>query len=578
MSRFVPSPQAEHVLRTGRIIDHDETPAQMVERVTRVLARQETAFSGQRAGARFAESFGAALDNKDIIMSTPIMTNAGRYAERPLTACTVPTTDFDPVSSARLREEVMSLHEQGMGTGFNLDETDDPVATLRFLNEVAVESADSGREDRPVGNMAVLSVRHPKVYEFVSAKVDAPSSGTDWKFNISINVDDAFMEAVGEQWSVTLWDGRQVDARHLFDRICAVAAVCADPGLVFLDRMNTRNPLPGMGPYTTTAPCAEVGLIAGETCQFGYLNIGTFVSSDVSGRPLVDFHRLEHTSQLMARALDNCLEISHARLAGTPAQRVLAQKRKIGIGLCGLADALSIVGLPYDSESARTLMEDVLSFVNFTSKEASIRLAEHRGPFGAMKTMVIGNRHRETPGHIERLYGNLESGTVSPDEWCRLSRHVASTGMLRHVSTIALPPTGRSALIIDASTGIEPHFDTFSASDEVLASLSRIIRLTYGESIHTDPAGQSQLVRDILTSASDIGTGGHIGMAAALQRYTDEAISKTINVPAGSTASDVREVYCAGYKAGMSGVTVYVDGTHTVQPKKLRQLIRQGDI
>jgi ribonucleoside-diphosphate reductase alpha chain len=542
----------------------------MVNRVTQTLARQETTFAGVQAGTRFAESFRTALDNKDIIMSTPVMTNAGRYADRPLTACTVPTTDFDPASSARLREEVISLHEQGMGTGFNLDETDDPVASLRFLNEVAVESADSGREDRPVGNMAVLSVRHPMIYEFVNAKVDAPTSGTDWKFNISVNIDDAFMEAVGEDWNVTLWGGRPVDARHLFDEICAAAASCADPGHVFLDRMNSRNPLPGMGTYTTTAPCAEVGLIAGETCQFGYINIGKFVSSDMAGCPLVDFPRLERTTQLMVRALDNCLEISQARLADTPAQYVLAQKRKIGVGLCGLADALSIVGLPYDSDAARTLMEDVLSFINFTSKEASIRLAEQRGAFGAMKIIVIGNRHRESPGHIERLYGRLESNTVSADEWCRLSRYVASTGMLRHVSTIALPPTGRSALIIDASTGIEPHFDTFSASDEVLTSLLRIVRLKYGESIHADPARHSQPVREILASASDIDVSGHIGMAAALQCYTDEAISKTINLPAGSTAGDVRKVYCAGYQAQMSGVTVYVDGTHTVQPKKLR--------
>ncbi|MET8874153.1 ribonucleotide reductase N-terminal alpha domain-containing protein [Nocardia sp. NPDC004604] len=574
MSHFVPSTRAEHVLRTGRIIAADETPAAMVQRVTKALACQEVEFSGQKSGAQFAEAFGTALCSKEIVMSTPVMTNAGRYINRPLAACTVPTVDFDPVSSRRLREEIIKLHEQGMGTGFNLDETDDPVATLQFLNQVAFESANNGREDRPVGNMAVLSVRHPKIYEFINAKVDASSDGADWKFNTSVNIDGAFMEAVEAGHGIELDDERQVDPRHLFDEICSAATICADPGLVFLDRMNARNPIPAMGAYTTTAPCAEVGLIAGETCQFGYINVRKFVATDTAGRVIIDFTRLAQTTRLMTRALDNSIQISQKNLDGTRAQHVSRQKRKIGVGLCGIADAFSATGLPYDSDTARTLMEDMLSFVNFASKEASVRLAEERGPFGAMRTTVIGNCHRETPGHIERLYGHLTSGTVTADEWCKLSRHIAVTGMLRNVSTIALPPTGRSALIIDASTGIEPHFDTFAANEEVLAALERVVRANYGESIYSDSATHSQPVREILASASDISPAGHIGMASALQRYTDEAVSKTINLPLGSTADDVRAVYCAGYGANMSGVTVYVDGTRKAQPRKLRQLTR----
>ncbi|RDI53995.1 ribonucleoside-diphosphate reductase class II [Nocardia mexicana] len=550
----------------------------MVKRVTRVLARQEVDFSGHSAGVQFAEAFETALAGRKIVMSTPVMTNAGRYHDRPLTACTMPTIDFDPVSSHRLKDEIVRLHEQGMGTGFNLDATSDPVATLRFLNSVAVESANNGQEDRPVGNMAVLSVRHPKVYEFITAKADASSDETDWKFNISVDLDRGFMEAMERGGSIELWDGRQADARHLFETLCGAAAACADPGIVFLDRMNARNPLPGLGAYTTTAPCAEVGLIAGETCQFGYLNLRQFVSTDAAGRPAIRSARLAQTTQLLTRALDNSLQISQQKLSGPRARHVSGQKRKIGIGICGLADALSVVGLPYDSEAARTLMADALSLINFASKEESVRLAEQRGPFGAMCTTVIGNRHREAPGHIERLYGHLDSGTVSAGEWRRLSRHIAATGMLRNVSTIALPPTGRSALVIDASTGIEPHFDTFSANDDVLAALEAVVHDKHQESIYDDPSTHSPAVREVLASASDICPAGHIGMAAALQRYTDEAISKTINLPAGSTADEVRDVYCAGYKAGMSGVTVYVDGSRKLQPKKLSQLATQGEV
>ncbi|WP_084530412.1 hypothetical protein [Nocardia miyunensis] len=525
-SRFAPSPLALKVMNTGRIIGADEAPAAMVERVTDALYREELTYSTITESEEFAEAFGQALDNKEIIMSTPVMTNIGRYADRPLTACTMPAFDFSTLRLKQLRQNIIALHEQGMGTGFNLNETDDPVSALDFLNKVAIDSANSGREDRPVGNMAILGVRHPQIYNFVNAKVE---SAAEWKFNISVDIDRAFMTAVEAGSVVHLDNGQTIKARVLFDQICRAALLCADPGIVFLDRMNARNPVPGLGAYQTTAPCAEVGLIPGETCQFGYINVGEFVYTSDTGRVAVNLPWLEHTTKILTRALDNCLEISGKNFAKTHSGHVLAQKRKIGIGLCGVADALDFVGLAYDSDAARSLMEDILSFINITSKEESIRLAEQRGPFGAMLTTIAGNRHRENPGHIQRMYGHLESSTVSGHDWCELSRYVADTGMLRNVSTIALPPTGRSALIIDASTGIEPHFK----------------------------------------DATRISVSGHIGMASALQRYTDEAISKTINLPSCSTVDDVRTVYLAGYEAGLSGVTVYVNGTNPAQPKEL---------
>ncbi|MFF0490031.1 ribonucleotide reductase N-terminal alpha domain-containing protein [Nocardia sp. NPDC004068] len=569
MSQFISSSRAENVLRKGRIIGADETPDAMVWRVADALAQEESALTDQRAGAQFAEEFAAALADRAIVMSTPVMTNAGRYPDRPLTACAMPTTNVDPTNSRELEAEIIRLHEQGMGTGFNLDAADDPVATLCFLNRVAMASASNGREDRPVGNMAILSVRHPRIREFITAKVDASSDDNEWKFNISVDLDREFMRALERGRAIELRNGHHVDARELFDTLCAAAAACADPGIVFLDRMNARNPLPGMGTYATTAPCAEVGLISGETCQFGYLNVRKFVTTDSVGRAVVATAKLTAATRLLTRALDNSLQISLTNLTDPRAQHVSSQKRKIGIGLCGVADALSVAGLPYDSAAARILMCDVLSLVNFTSKEESIRLAEQRGPFGAMRTTLLGNRHRETPGHIERLYGQLQSDTVPAADWRALSVRVAETGMLRHVSTIALPPTGRSALIIDASTGIEPHFDTFAATEEVLAALASFVQEKYRESIYADASSRSQPVREILASASDIGPAGHIAMVAALQQYTDEAISKTVNLPLSATADDVRRVYCASYEANLSGIAVYVDGSRATQPKRL---------
>lgn len=564
-SSFQPSARGEQILREGRIIDDNETPADMVTRMVAVVGQQEFLFTDDSEHtAAFMEEFGTALDSRDVVMSTPVMTNAGRHTEKPLTACTVPTVNLSPESRARLRTEVISLHEQGMGTGFNLDETESPLETLHFLNQVAIESANSGREERPVGNMAVLSVYHPQIDSFIDAKVDTTQ---EWKFNISVHLDEAFMAAFEADETITLSDGSVRSARELFEKICASATVCADPGILFLDRMNHRNPIPALGEYKTTAPCAEVGLIEGETCQFGYINIGNFVAVDETGRPALDLVRLETTTRMMTRVLDDCLEAGHRNLDGEVIQRVALLKRKIGIGLCGVADAISLAGLPYDSPEARSLMEDALSFINFISKKTSVQLAEERGSFGAMSNL-IGNGHRDKPGHIEKLYGSLTTNTVTADQWRELADEIRLTGNLRHITTIALPPTGRSAPVIDASTGVEPHFDIMQANDTVLGTLGTLVQAHYGADM-LDPTTHTPDVVRLLASAPSISPMGHVAMAASLLRFSDESVSKTINLPAGSTSDDVQRAYLDGYRSGMSGVTIYVDGSYQRQPKQV---------
>jgi len=563
-SSFSPSQRAERILRDGKMIGEGESPADMISRVATTIGAQELAFGNDEESTQaFVDRLGIALDAGDIVMSTPVMTNAGRHVEKPLTACTVPTFDLSFERRADLRSEIIYLHEQGMGTGFNLDETTDPVGTLRFLNGVAIESANSGREERPVGNMAVLSVRHPRIIDFINAKIDTEE---DWKFNISINLDKEFMDALESGEPITLDDGTQRSAREIFDEICLAATICADPGILFLDRMNARNPVPGLGEYKTTAPCAEVGLIEGETCQFGYINVGNFVTD--SGT--IDFTKLEETTAIITRALDNSLQISQQNMDGPDStiKSISTLKRKIGVGLCGVADALSLMGLPYDSPEGRSAMQDVLSLINFVSKKTSVQLARERGSFGAM-SLLMGNRHTEQQGHTENLYGDKPTNTVSASDWQELSEEIRTTRNLRNISTTALPPTGRSALVIDASTGIEPHFDPLQANERVVEALARRVQAEYGVDIF-DPTAHTPEVTRLLSSAHTIEPLGHIAMAAALQQLTDESLSKTVNLPANASPEDVAGVYIAGYESGMSGVTVYVDGSYKQQPVQVK--------
>lgn len=555
-SQFKPSASAHDILQSGKIIGIGETPPQMVERVTQIIGEIDYGYTKSLSERnRFESALGEAMDQGLVVMSTPIMTNAGRYTDRPLTACTVPTADIRQGNERLIKQEIQTLHEQGMGTGFNLDELDDPVEMLRFLNKVAIESSESGKEDRPVGNMAVLSIYHPKINDFVKAKMDTNSQ---WKFNLSINIDEYFMNALSSDKSVTLWNGSTISSAQLFDQICQAAAHSGDPGLVFLDRMNARNPVPGLGEYKTTAPCAEVGLLEGETCQFGYINVAKFILIK-NGIPQFDEAKLQGISSLMTRALDDTLDISRGRFVSEQSRYILDRKRKIGIGICGVADALLLAGYPYDSDEGRQLIQNMLATINYSTKEESVRLAEQRGSCLSM-TDILSNRYLTPSGsQLERLYARYPTDNIKTKDWMVLADRIKKHRTLRNISTVALPPTGRSALVIDASTGIEPYFTLDRLNSSVVASIKSARKMHSNEHLE-----------QLLSTASSIKPLGHIAMAASLQRFSDEALSKTINLPEGSSATDVADVYKIAHESNMCGVTIYIDGTHKLQPKKLK--------
>ena len=529
---------------------------------------------------RLMNEFGSYLDSKYCVMSTPVMNNAGRYQERPLSACTVPPVDLRK-DLAAARTIVDRFHMEGMGTGFNLDTTDDPAGVLGVLNDSAVAGARSGREDRPVGNMAVLSVHHPKILDFISAKTGADGRGEDWKFNISVDASDEFMAAAAAGQDYALWDGKRLPAREVLGQIVSSAHECGDPGLVFIGRMNRDNPTPGVGAYVSTAPCGEVGLAPGETCQFGYINLAAMARKS-GGQFVVDFGHLEKLTRLLTRVLDNALEISISRYSHITNQEVMRAKRKIGIGICGLADLLILMKIPYDSPVARQLATDLTAFINYISKLESHELAKRRGSFTAM-FFATGCRYNDNPGFLENKYGTLDTQTVSGRDWTRLGKLVRETKLLRNASTIALPPTGRSGLVIDASTGVEPLFSLVQYGGGINTRLQqellerRLLTPKMFERIARagqigDFAELPDEVRAVFRTALEITPDDHLLMVREVQRAVDEAISKTINLPADSTPSDIWKTYVKAYEYGLKGVTIFRTGSRTVQPRELAKV------
>jgi ribonucleoside-diphosphate reductase alpha chain len=560
-SKFPSIPYVDRYLEEGRITAAGESARDMISRVVRCLAAADAIFDS--AGAeQFGQQLGAALDSKQIVFSTPVMTNAGRYAGKPLAACSVPPADLRG-DLAMVKTIVDSYHQAGMGTGFSLDDLDDPVGVLRYLNDVAVAGAASGLEDRPVGNMAVLSLSHPKAAEFAGCKDGADGRGEPWKFNISLTCTDEEMSAAGKP-------GREHD---LLEAAAAAAWSCADPGLIFASRLNETNPVPHLGTYVSTAPCAEVGLTPGETCQFGYVNLGAF--HQPGGDVPVDLAALGARVRLLVRALDDALEASLPLYPHPRSAQVMTVKRKIGIGVCGLADLLLAARLPYHSHQGRALARDLIAYINYVSKLASRDLAASRGPSPA----VADGRSRYADPAFLRRFAGLGTRTVADAEWSVLAGAVAATGMLRNCSTLALPPTGRSAPVIAASTGIEPLFlltdrhQPGGVHPEVRTILAgphnRALRHIAACGQLPEHADVPPQTRALLATATQIPPSGHLAMVAAVQQLTDEAVAKTINLPAAATPKDVLDIFWQAWEAGCKGITVYRDGSRTTQPKPL---------
>ena len=430
-------------------------------------------------------------------------------------------------------------------------------------NTFAIQGAASGKEDHPVGNMAILSVHHPRILEFVNAK----QSGHPWKFNISVDMTHAFRQALEKNHDYQLSDNSWMSAQEVFKAIVTAAHQISCPGLIFMDRLNADNPVPILGDYVSVAPCAEVALVPGETCQFGYINLGKFIHNKT-----LDLQTLSDAVHTLVRALDNALELSINTFGNQKSKEIMGRKRKIGVGVCGLADALIEVGFAYASGEARTFAQDAVAFINYQSKLASQQLAKERGSFLSFTV----SRHNETQSFIKSKYGELDTAYVTHFDWLKLAVSVRTTGHMRNCSTIALPPTGRCGLIAGASTGVEPLFNLLNTSGNLHPLVEKHLKST--NQMHLSAIiknlghchGLDMVGGHLFPTAIHIRPTDHFAMVVAIQLAVDESTLKTINFPSGTKRFAVEEIYRQAIQSHVKGLTTYVDGTaYERQPVQL---------
>jgi ribonucleoside-diphosphate reductase alpha chain len=534
-----------------------ETAEDMCWRVARAIASAETNWGKtpqqiHEAASRFYEMMvdGAFLPN------SPTLMNAGKDNGLQYSACFVlPVGDsMDAIFEAVKRAAI--IHKSGGGTGFAFSrlrpkdtevkstggKASGPVSFLRVFNG-ATEAVKQGGTRRGA-NMGILKVDHPDILEFIHCKLH----GGITNFNISVSITEPFMEALARNGDYDLIDPHthkvagRLKARDVFDRIVNAAWQTGDPGLVFIDRVNrgSANPVPDLETIEATNPCGEQPLAPNDACNLGSINLDKFARPGNPKAP-VAWDALERTVRLGVRFLDDVIQVNPYPLPEIMEE--VHHNRRIGLGVMGWSDLLIQLGIPYDSQAALDLAGKVMEFITKIGREESARLAEERGPF---------------PNWSESIYRN------GP--------------LLRNSTVTTIAPTGTISIIAGCSSGIEPLFAvaySHIVGDRHLTFVNPHFEAVarkrgfYSEDLmdkvaeHGTLDGLSEVpedVRRIFVTAHEIAPEWHVRMQGAFQKYTDNGVSKTINLPNSATVEDVAKAYLLAYDLGCLGITVFRDG------------------
>lgn len=514
-----------------------ETPEQMFRRVARAVAEADRLFDAGAGVKATAERFEHAMTSLSFLPNSPCLINAGRPLGQ-LAACFVLPIEDNLESIFQVLKDTAIVHHMSGGTGFSFSKirprgdtilpaygvSGGPVSFI-MLFDSATYLIDRHRL-RPGANMAVLHVSHPDIEEFIKGK-EAP--GAIPNFNLSVALDDLFIESVKKRGDYPLVHPRtgsvvsQKSAEDILDRMARSAWTSGDPGILFIDRVNRGNPTPQIGRIAATNPCGEQPLLPYESCTLGSINL-TRVLHDKG----INHTKLEELVRLGVHFLDNVIEIN--RYPTTQIEEWSRTNRKIGLGVMGFADALICLGIPYQSQKAKDLAESIMSHVRAAAEEASARLAEKRGNFPAFEQSIY------------------------PAAGVRKRRNATLT-------TIA--PTGTISLIAGVSSGIEPVF-AFKAERRVVDSVYEDIHPIYEQYERNG----KPIPGNIFQTAWDVAPEWHLKIQEAFQKHTENAVSKTVNVPATATVEDIKKIFLLAADMEVKGVTVYRDRSREDQVLK----------
>ncbi|MFH0832651.1 MAG: vitamin B12-dependent ribonucleotide reductase [Candidatus Aenigmatarchaeota archaeon] len=537
-----------------------ESTSQLFRRVAAAIAGVEKNYGkSDEEIANLEEEFYRIMTSMEFLPNSPTLMNAGTDLGQ-LSACFVLPVEDNMDSIFEAVKNTALIHQSGGGTGFSFSRlrpkgdtvkstggvASGPISFMRVFNEATEVIKQGGK--RRGANMGILRVDHPDILEFATCK---EREGMLANFNLSVAVTESFMNAVEKNGEYDLINPRnkeamkKLPARALFNLMIMLAWKNGEPGIVFIDEMNRYNPTPKLGAIESTNPCGEQPLLPYESCNLGSINLTKFV---IDGK--VDWEKLRKTIRTVTRFLDNVIDANKYPIKKI--EEMTKANRKIGLGVMGFADFIIQLGIPYSSDEATKTAEEVMKFIDDESKKMSEELGLEKGSFKNF-----------TGSRWEKKYKAM-----------------------RNATTTTIAPTGTLSVIADCSSGVEPIF-AISYVRDVSESLGHALievnpffeRVAIENDLYNEELMKSiarrgsiqnmqeipEKIRKLFVTALDIPPEWHVRMQAAFQKYTDNAVSKTINFPNYATPYDVEKAFMLAWKTKCKGLTVYRYGSREVQ-------------
>jgi ribonucleoside-diphosphate reductase alpha chain len=542
-----------------------ETPEELFRRVARHIASAENRYGGD--SREWENNFFSLMSELRFLPNSPTLMNAGKEMGQ-LAACFVLPVDdsmnsiFDTLKNAAL------ILQSGGGTGFSFSKlrpksdivrstggiASGPVSFMKIYNTATDVIKQGGA--RRGANMGILRVDHPDILEFIEIK-RLEKELTN--FNISVAITDDFMDALRRDDEYELINPRstvvveKLKASYVFNDIVESAWKTGDPGIVFIDRINEMNPTPHMGNMDSTNPCGEQPLLPYEACILGSLNLSKYIAESKRD---IDWDALSRDIVIAVRFLDNAIDSNSYPVPAI--EKMHKGNRKIGLGVMGWADMLIQLGIPYNHKKAFRIARNLMKFIQNKARETSVELADKRGVFPNFKGSLY-----DAP-HMPRV---------------------------RNATTTTIAPTGTLSIIADCSSGIEPLFALSYKRlvlDTELYEMNKYFmeiakqRGFYSEDLRKKLCGKGNLrglkeipkeVKKLFKTAHEIPPKDHIEMQSCFQEYTDNAVSKTINMPHRASREDVAKAFLLAYEKGCKGITIFRYGT-----RKIGTLVKSSDI